>query len=97
MEVEIILGRCPLCDRNMIKNENLEEHHLTPKSLKGKETLTLHKLCYQKIHTVFTERELQRKYNNIKDIRKHIEIQKFIKWAARKILNIISGVMILEL
>jgi len=84
MDIENNSPACPLCGRIMGRNGSMEEHHLIPKSLKGKETITLHKICHQKIHSVFTERELQRQFNNIETIKKHIEIKKFIKWVSKR-------------
>ncbi len=77
-------GICPICGRIMINGNSINEHHLVPKSLKGKDKIILHKICHQKIHSVFTERELFKEYKNIEKIKSHPEIQKFIKWIIKK-------------
>lgn len=32
-----VLGKCPICNRDMIKGPSIDEHHFIPKSKKGKE------------------------------------------------------------
>lgn len=73
---------CPLCKRE-IKND-FNKHHLIPKTFKGTETVTLHRMCHRKIHSVFTERELLNTYHTIETLLSHEEIQKFVKWVANK-------------
>ena len=46
---------CPLCQRQLIPGPSVDKHHLVPNSKKGKETVTLHKICHSKLHSVFTE------------------------------------------
>lgn len=84
MDDKVILGYCPLCGREMIEGPSVNEHHLVPKSLKGKDKIFLHKACHQKIYTIFTEKELQQRYNKIEMIKENTEIQKFIKWIRKK-------------
>ncbi|MEZ4957816.1 MAG: HNH endonuclease [Saprospiraceae bacterium] len=76
---------CPICDREL-GNKNISKHHLIPKSKGGKhtDTIDLHNICHQKIHSVFTEKELKDHFNTIEKIREHEEIQKFIKWVAKQ-------------
>ena len=78
------LGPCPICGRQMIKGPTVNEHHLKPKSLKGKITVTLHRVCHSKIHSVFTERELLAFYHTPERLREHPEMAKFIKWIRKK-------------
>ena len=84
MDDKINIGDCPLCGRVMFDGPSINEHHLVPKSLKGKDKIIIHAACHQKIHTIFTEKELQQKYNTIKKIKENGEIQKFIKWIKKK-------------
>jgi hypothetical protein len=74
---------CPICDRSL-GSVNVDEHHLIPKSLKGKEKIKLHRVCHDKIHASFTERELAAKYNTISTLRESEEIGKFVKWISKK-------------
>lgn len=74
---------CPLCDRPL-GNVNIDEHHLIPKTFKGKEKDSVHRICHVKVHATFTERELANHYNTWERLREHEQIQKFIKWVSKK-------------
>ena len=75
---------CPLCGRPLAAPHN--RHHLLPlsKGGKGTATVTLHKVCHDKIHSVFTEMELKRSFNTIEKLKTNEEIATFIKWVSRK-------------
>ena len=77
------MSNCSLCKRPL-GIMNIDEHHLVPKTFKGRQTVTLHKICHRKIHATFTERELLNYYNTIERLLEHEQIQKFIKWVAKK-------------
>ena len=79
-----ISGICPLCNRVLIDGDSINEHHLLPKSLKGKEKIPVHKICHQKIHSLFTERGLFNYYHTIERLKEHPEIRKFIKWVQKQ-------------
>lgn len=68
----------------MIAGKSVNEHHLIPKTYKGTETVTIHVICHNKIHTVFTEQELYRHYHTAERIQSHPEMEKFIKWLQNK-------------
>jgi hypothetical protein len=61
-----------------------DRHHWTPKCRGGKVTDLIHRICHRKIHSVFTEKELEREFNSPEKLRDHPEIAKFIAWVARK-------------
>jgi hypothetical protein len=65
----------------------VEDHHLIPRTFKGKDTIPLHRICHAKIHATFSERELQHYYHTPDRILESEEIQKFVKWVARKPLE----------
>ena len=75
---------CPLCGR--IMSEPCNRHHLLPLSEGGKNTtaILLHKICHDKIHAVFTEKELKKDYNTIEKLQQNEEMAKFIKWVRNK-------------
>ena len=75
---------CPICKREMIKGKSIDDHHLIPRTFKGKEKISLHKICHRKLHTVFTEREMQHYYHTIERLLEHEEIIKFVKWVKNK-------------
>ena len=82
--VEFLDIDCPLCCRPLANPYN--RHHLLPLSKGGKGTTTilLHKICHDKIHSVFTEMELKRHYNTIELLKQNEEISTFIKWVSKK-------------
>jgi len=74
---------CPLCGRPL-GDHLIDEHHLIPKTFKGKETVTLHKICHRKIHATFTERELLHHYHTIERLLENEHIRKFVGWVRKK-------------
>ena len=75
---------CPLCSRPLA--EPMNKHHLIPMSRggKGTPTVTMHKICHNKIHAVFTEKELMNFYHTFERLQAHEEMAKFIKWVSKK-------------
>jgi len=85
--------------------EELTEHHLIPrtrhKNKRNKKVFTrqevkLRKIrvcqpCHSKIHSVFSEKELEREFNTLEKLRGHPEIQKFVKWIAKRSITRISS------
>ncbi len=59
-------------------------HHLVPKSLGGRETVQLHRICHDKIHATLSERDLARDYPTIKALLSHPEIRRFVTWIKRR-------------
>jgi hypothetical protein len=82
--MEVIIGICPICDREMWVGKFIDKHHFLPKCKGGRETKWLHKVCHRKIHSIFTNTELAKEYNNPELVRSHPEIEKFIKWISKK-------------
>lgn len=78
------MANCPICERELIPGKSVDEHHLIPKTFKGKEKVIIHKICHNKIHSVFTERELQHYYYTVERLHEHEELKKFIKWVSKK-------------
>ena len=78
--------RCPICDRLLGDKKNTSKHHLIPKSKGGKHTelVELHNICHQKIHSVFTEKELKNDFNTVEKLVVHEEMAKFILWVSKK-------------
>ena len=77
-------GRCPLCGRPMVRGSSVNDHHLVPRSKGGRARWTIHKVCHGKIHAVFTEAELAKRYSTFASLRGHPEIAAFIRWVRRK-------------
>lgn len=76
------MNNCPLCTREL--GTVCDEHHLIPKTFKGKEKIWLHKICHRKLHSVFSEREMLNYYHTIERLLEHEEIQRFVKWIQKK-------------
>ena len=76
---------CPICKRELGET-NLSKHHLIPKSKGGKngQTVLIHNICHQKIHSLFSEKELKENYNTIEKLRASEEMIAFIKWVSKK-------------
>lgn len=74
---------CPICLRPLTESSS-DDHHLIPKAFKGTETVCLHKICHQKIHSCITERELLHYYNTVERLIEHEEIRKFVNWVKNK-------------
>lgn len=81
---------CKLHSGDVLK---ISEHHLIPvtrhKNKKTKKdfnsnevnkTVDVCQPCHSKIHSVFTEKELERNYNTLDKLKQHPEIEKFILW-----------------
>ena len=80
------VGMCPICDREMIDGKFIDKHHLIPKSKNGKytDTITLHRICHEKIHSIWTESELVSYYNTPARMKENADLCKFIKWVKKK-------------
>lgn len=77
---------CPICDREITDNSYFDEHHLIPKSKGGKytEKVKLHRICHEKIHSVWAEHELATYYNTVELIKENAQMQSFLKWIIKK-------------
>ena len=82
--MNIVVGLCPICDREMWVGRSIDRHHFYPKCKGGRITEFTHKICHRKIHSIFKENELAKEYNNADIIRKHPEIIKFVEWVSKK-------------
>ena len=74
---------CILCKREIPKNQ-MEAHHLIPKSKGGEHTEYLHSICHRQIHALFTETELAVHFNTPEALIADPEIAKFIAWVKTK-------------
>jgi len=77
---------CVICDRKLGSEKLISKHHLIPKSRGGKntETILIHNMCHQKIHSVFTEKELKAEYHTVEKLKSSEEMAKFVKWISKK-------------
>ena len=78
-------GVCPICDRDMFDDGySINRHHFIPKSRGGKEQEYCHKVCHNKLHSLWTEKELEQEFSDPKKIKEHPEIQKLVNWLKNK-------------
>lgn len=82
---------CPICGRPLVPGSSINAHHLIPRRYGGRETVTLHRICHDKIHAVLTEPELAKAYPTIDALRRHPEIAAFVRWVARKPAEFVDG------
>ena len=75
---------CPLCGRALIPGPSVNEHHLVPRSHRGRDTVTLHRICHSKIHSIFSERELADYYNTFERLLENEDMRKFVSWVRKK-------------
>lgn len=80
------MAKCPICNREL-GEVLIEDHHLIPKTFKGKEVITIHAICHRTIHSIFSERELLHEFNTVENILSNDKIQKFVKWIKNKPLD----------
>lgn len=67
---------CPLC----LVAEGDSKHHLVPKSKKGKETVLICTACHKQIHVIFSNKDLEKRYSTIEDLKADANIRKWVKW-----------------
>lgn len=87
-------SRCPICNRELIPGNSIDEHHLKPKTFGNRNRnknildkdnlILLHRVCHNKIHHTFSEHDLLHHYHTLDRITEHPEIQKFVKWIQKK-------------
>jgi 5-methylcytosine-specific restriction endonuclease McrA len=77
-------ARCPLCGRSLLDDASTDLHHPVPRSHGGRDVVPMHRVCHQKIHSVFTEAELATTYHDWDALRAHPAMTDFIRWIARK-------------
>lgn len=75
---------CPLCGRPLLADASTDLHHPIPRSHGGRQVVPMHRVCHQKIHSVFSEAELATTYHDWDALRTHPVIASFIRWIARK-------------
>ena len=80
----LVVGLCPICGRELWKGDSIDRHHFIPKSRGGKASEYLHRICHRKIHSIWTEKELEREFTDPELICAHPEMEKFIAWVLKK-------------
>lgn len=73
---------CWLCERPL--GTRVEWHQPVPKSRGGRDTVPLHTICHRTLHVRFTNVELARSGADVEALRGDAEIERFLRWIARK-------------
>ncbi len=68
----------------MIEGGSVDRHHLIPRVRGGRETVFLHRVCHRKLHSLWSESELERLFHDVEAIRAHPEIRRFVAWLEGK-------------
>ncbi len=76
-------ANCPVC-LHSYRRQELTRHHLVPKSRKGRETVLLCRNCHRQIHTLFSEKELERQYGTLTQLLATDEMQQWCDWIRRR-------------
>lgn len=79
------LGPCPLCGRLILKGDSVDRHHWHPKSRGGREVGYLHRICHRRLHSLFTDKNLAAGLAMPDLVRRHPEMQEFIRWVWRQL------------
>lgn len=81
-----IIGVCSICDRGMVAGISADEHHWIPQAKGGKKgpKSLIHRMCHSKIHSLWSETELARKFNTPEIIRAAPEMQEFLTFIKSK-------------
>ena len=77
---------CQLCKREG-DDECFEKHHLTPKSRKGRETIIVCRSCGDQLHKLFSNKELEKKFNTLDKLLANDRVQTWINWISKKNTN----------
>jgi hypothetical protein len=75
---------CPLCGRPLVPGPSVDEHHLVPRSRRGRDKFPVHRICHTKIHATLTEKQLAKDHHTWEALRAHPEIAAFIAWLQKK-------------
>ena len=95
MNIDSIKRQCELCER---VNVQCDSHHLIPRTRhrnkKNKKEFDRREVkdrtawfchpCHNTVHTIFSEKELEREYNTLEKLKSHEQIQKYIEWIRTK-------------
>ena len=73
-----------MCGREMVAGLSVDRHHWRPKSKGGRDADLLHLICHRKIHSLFSRKELATEFASSEAVRRHPEMQKFIRWVRRR-------------
>ena len=82
---------CPICERE-VDVKDTTEHHLVPKSKKGKEKVAMCIACHKMLHKLISNKDMAKIYNTIEKLREHEGVQNWVEWVSkRKKVNVTTA------
>jgi predicted dehydrogenase len=91
-----MIGICELCGRGDVE---ITGHHLIPRmrhnkkirreynALERNKTVQLCHPCHDQLHALFTEKELERDFNNLESLLAHPDVEKFVAWISKRAIG----------
>jgi hypothetical protein len=79
---------CPLCTRN-VPEKKLSDHHLVPRCRGGTsgETVLICRDCHDAIHSLFSNKQLEKDYNSVDALLTNERLVAHVKWLAKQDIN----------
>ena len=86
IEEPVYVGICDICDRPLVEGQSSDRHHWIPQLKGGKNgpVSLIHRMCHSKLHSIWSEAELARTYNNPEIVKNAPEMQEFLAWIRKK-------------
>ena len=75
--------KCNICHRET-PDQYIQEHHLIPKSKRGKETVPLCKPCHNQLHKMFTNNELRDQLYTIDLLLENEKVKNWTRWIKKR-------------
>lgn len=57
---------------------------MVPKSKGGKTTEKICRTCHRQIHSLFTNKQLEKELNSVEALKENLDIQKYLSWVKDK-------------
>lgn len=76
-------SECPICGHEYGKTE-MTRHHLVPKSRKGRVTVSICRSCHRQVHALYTEKELEQRFDTLDKLVAAEEMQRWIRWIRKR-------------
>lgn len=68
----------------MVLGGSVDKHHFVPKSRGGREQMLIHRVCHNKIHSLWSNKELEREFSDPDTIKNHPMMQDFLTFIRKK-------------
>jgi hypothetical protein len=68
----------------MPKGVAVDRHHWVPRKFKGTDWSWLHRICHKKIHSLYDERTLARRFNTAEALLEEEAVRTFVAWVRKQ-------------